>query len=646
MRQIILAVIILFISLQTFSQKTYKILFDSKMEVSGKKFALKDINPNLPQNWDNYNYVVIEYCCSTPQRFQLGFNTADGYNELRVMCYVPGAWNKLAIPLKYFTELPDPALDLAATYNHARYTGWINLGGKRGPLHQVDSIGIRMRKPIHNPSIELRSVSLSINDPGDLYMDSIPAIDEFGQSNLMEWEGKAHSLADLQKDWKTEAKEKTSTSIYNYSKFGGYKQQQAKATGFFRTEKINDRWWLVDPEGYLFLSVGIDCVSIGEGLNIRDYNQRSNMYKELPPEELMKRSRNKENNNELFYSYGMWNLYRRYGENFKEKAQDRVISRMNKWGLNTIANWSELDIIKTNRKAFLLPLSGLGLSNELMGLCDIYDPTITKVIDDCLKNTTEPLKNNPWLIGYFIGNEPAWLNQEARLCNVILNGKDRPIKTKLLKYLKEQGDTPEIRKSFILNAFHDFIQLTNTLLKRHDPNHLNLGIRFGDPLTLDNRIMKMCGETFDVFSFNCYDICPNPAMMNRVKDTIDLPIIIGEYHFGTVDRGMAQSLWQVDSQKQRGVAYSYYTEQAYSHPSIVGTGYFQWCDQDITGRRDGENYNCGIIDVTDRPYKEQTEAMMKTAKRLFKIHKGLIPATKQIPMNCRGHEPIPDIWNK
>ena len=185
MRQIILAVIILFISLQTFSQKTYKILFDSKMEVSGKKFALKDINPNLPQNWDNYNYVVIEYCCSTPQRFQLGFNTADGYNELRVMCYVPGAWNKLAIPLKYFTELPDPALDLAATYNHARYTGWINLGGKRGPLHQVDSIGIRMRKPIHNPSIELRSVSLSINDPGDLYMDSIPAIDEFGQSNLM-----------------------------------------------------------------------------------------------------------------------------------------------------------------------------------------------------------------------------------------------------------------------------------------------------------------------------------------------------------------------------------------------------------------------------------------------------------------------------
>ena len=52
-----------------------------------------------------------------------------------------------------------------------------------------------------------------------------------------------------------------------------------------------------------------------------------------------------------------------------------------------------------------------------------------------------------------------------------------------------------------------------------------------------------------------------------------------------------------------------YTENAYAHPGLIGTGYFQWCDQDLTGRRDGENYNCGLIDVTDRPYKEQVEAI-------------------------------------
>lgn len=81
--------------------------FDSTKEVSGQKFALKDLNSELPADWDGYNYVVVEFKSSTAQRFQLGLTTKTGYNELRIMSYVPNAWNKLAIPLKFFTDLPD-----------------------------------------------------------------------------------------------------------------------------------------------------------------------------------------------------------------------------------------------------------------------------------------------------------------------------------------------------------------------------------------------------------------------------------------------------------------------------------------------------------------------------------------------------------
>ena len=81
----------------------------------------------------------------------------------------------------------------------------------------------------------------------------------------------------------------------------------------------------------------------------------------------------------------------------------------------------------------------------------------------------------------------------------------------------------------------------------------------------------------------------------------NLPMIIREYHFGTVDRGCPIAL-AGGYAGGTGVAYRYYTEQAYTHPGLIGTAYFQWNDQDITGRRyDGENYNCGLIDVTDRP---------------------------------------------
>ncbi len=641
-------------------QRPIKIQFDSNMEVSGQKFAIRDISPGLPANWDDYNFVVLEFKITTPQRFHVGFTTETGYNELRVMSYTANGWNKLAIPLKFYRRLPDAALDLAATYNQPRYTGWINLGGKRGPLHGVDSIGIRMNAPIKNPTLELRSISLSVEDPGDQYLGEKPVIDEFGQWDLGEYDGKINSLEQLKEEWETEGNEisltkkrtvrnvatgELATKIvlenpYNYSKFGGYLQAQTKATGFFRTEKINNRWWFVDPEGYLFLSVGVDCVSPGGGGNVRDLDQRKGIYKELPPGNLLQNPSRPES-----VSFGTWNLFRRFGSDYPAKSKEMIIKRMDKWGLNTIGNWSNPDVMRMNQKAFMLQLRGIGIEDGIMGLPDVYTPGYTEKIDAACKSSVEPNKDNPWLIGYFTGNEPSWLEQEERLCSMIMEGAERPIKTELKTWLA-QGDTPERRKQFVFQTFRIFLKTVDDAMYKYDPNHLNLGIRFGNVMGIDREILEICKEVFDVFSFNCYDLYPKKEMMDRAEEITGLPMIIGEYHFGTVDRGMAQSLWQVNSQQERGVAYRYYTERAYDHPGLVGTAYFQWCDQDMTGRRDGENYNCGLVDVTDRPYKYQVEAMMETAKRLFDIHSGKINPIDQAPVKPHGHGGIPNLWNK
>ena len=98
------------------------IKFDNTKEVSGKKFAIKDINPDMPRDWTGYHYVVLEFKITTAQRFQVGFTSDNGYNELRVMSYLPNAWNKLAIPLRFYTNLPDPKFDVARTNNQPRYT--------------------------------------------------------------------------------------------------------------------------------------------------------------------------------------------------------------------------------------------------------------------------------------------------------------------------------------------------------------------------------------------------------------------------------------------------------------------------------------------------------------------------------------------
>jgi len=621
--------------------KSFIVRFDNTKEVSGKKFAIKDITPGLPTNWDDYNYVVLEFRITTSQRFNIGFTTDSGYNELRVMSYVPTAWNKLAIPLKFFRQMPDANIDLAATYNQPRYTGWINLGGKRGALHGVDSIGIRMRVPIGNPEFEIRSIALAVDDPGDKYLGEKPAVDEFGQSNLLAYEQKVDSLSQLQSEWSAEDKDIDNIpSDYNYSRYGGYLQKQVKGTGFFRVEKMDGRWWFVDPDGYLFLSLGVDCVNPGGGGNTRDLDKREGMFTQLPPEKFRRNYRDRE-----MASFGMWNLYRRYGDNFREKACETTVKRMKKWGLNTVGNWSSPEVYNLNRIAYTQQLQGLAMERKLMGLADVYAPGFAARMDSAMKSYLPQNKNNPWIIGYFVGNEPSWLGQEARLCDLILQGDACPIQTELKKFM-QGGNTPERKKEFIFQTFRIFLQTVKATMKRYDPNHLNLGIRFGNLNELDEELMGICHDSFDILSFNCYSLMPDKETMDRAFRLTGMPMIIGEYHFGTVDRGMAQSLWQVNSQQERGVAYRYYTENAYAHPGLIGTAYFQWCDQDLTGRGDGENYNCGFVDVTDRPYKYQMEAQMETAKRLYSIHSGNVPPFDQTPVKARGHDGIPDIWNE
>jgi hypothetical protein len=639
----IATITMLLLSQCTPAPREFRVQFDSNHEVSGRKFAIRDINPDLPRDWDEYNYVALEFMITTSQRFNVGFTTDYGYNELRVMSYVPNGWVRLAIPLRFYRALPDARFDIAQTFNQPRHTGWVNLGGQRGDLRGVDSIGIRMRVPIGDQELVLRNITLHVEDPGDEYLGDIPVVDKFGQHNLVDFPEKIRSLEQLRAEWDTEAAAlAAATPDFNFSRFGGFLTRNVGGTGFFRVQEIDGRWWFVDPDGYLFLSHAVNSVNPGGGGNFNHYQARSNMLGELPPDQFW----NMRDGVRHSVSFGHWNLYRRFGENFREYAAQMAIDRMKKWGLNTIANWSAASVRDLQQIPFFMAMGGLGQDGAMMGLADVFVEGWAEGIEANFARTLPQHANNPWLIGFFVGNEPAWLGQEVRLTHLIQDGRDRPIRTELNNYLQRNGDTPENRTAFIHNAFDIFLQTVNTAFKRHLPNHLNLGIRFGNLNDLCDNLMEICSRAFDVLSFNTYNLAPNTAMMDRALRLTGLPMLIGEFHFGTVDRGMSQALWQVPNERERGVAYRFYTEQAFAHPGLIGTSWFQWADQDLMGRSlDGENLNCGLIDVTDRPYQYLVQAVAETAKRLFYVATGQIPPFYQKPVNARGYELIPDVWN-
>jgi len=169
-----------------------------------------------------------------------------------------------------------------------------------------------------------------------------------------------------------------------------------------------------------------------------------------------------------------------------------------------------------------------------------------------------------------------------------------------------------------------------------DPNHLNLGIRFGG--NPHDEVVK-AAHGFDVFSVNIYRYAPDRAVLDRIYGLVPRPILIGEFHIGAPERGLAPGLVQAMSQVQRAVAYQYYVEQCAAHPTLVGTHWFQYLDQPATGRNDGENYNIGFVDVTDQPHAELVAAAKLTHGRLLEVHSGKAPPFSQKPRASEAETP-------
>ncbi len=580
--------------------------FDSSKSTSSFTWGLKEVAPDLPSDWSDYNFLVLEMKASSPQRFSIGPVTSGGLLPKNIQPFM-GAWIRFTVPLDYFRELPSSAIDMAATYNKARKLGQINIHtAPIGTLTGIDSICFYMKNPVNNPTLEIRSISLSVEDPGEALLEETFLVDRFGQWATKNWDGKAKSIEELQAAWQAEDKELQTTLFQDneVSQYGGYKVRQQKATGFFRTEKIDGKWWFIDPEGYLFLSVGSDCINASVKTTTQD--------REFIFEHLEK--------TDGYADFYHWNICKRYGDDNTSEWINTAIKRMHSWGLNTIANWSSREITGSDKMPFVLTLPGLQLHKGIMGLPDIYNPQYAAETDVAIGEMANNYKNNPWLLGYFVGNEQPWPGQESILCDRILNGDDSPIKKELTNWMEKNGDSPESKRVFVYDTFDKFLRLVNATLKKHDPNHLNLGMRFGGHTS--NELLAITGKHFDVFSFNCYEIQPSVDFMKRIDEMTGLPIIIGEYHFGVPDRGMAAGIVQVADYQERGNAYRYYNEQGYIHPSLIGTHWFQWIDQANTGRMDGENYNIGLLDITDRPYPEMVNAMKETHKKLYQIHNG------------------------
>jgi len=601
------------------------IVFDSSLTLSETKIAIKDVDSAFPADWAGYEALVMEMRASSPQRFDLRIYSGQDaagkarYSRVRLHPY-PGVWIRAVIPVAVLAEPPKTGNDMAAVGNRSKLGHFLGLWGPFVPLNAVQSIGFVMEQPIGSPKLEIRSIRLDKVSPGDAVLDGAPVIDKLGQYVHADWTGKATSLEQLQESWREE-EEKLRPGAFGYCSYGGYKATKADATGFFRVQQVDGKWWFVDPDGHLFLSVGSDVI---QPFNTTRTSGREHLFAELPPTDPSSTRVREGDGGASFFA---WNLLRRFGETWATRWIDFTILRMDSWGLNTVANWSDERLWEAKRKPYVIPLESWLTEVSYLGLPDVYSDAFVKEADERAWRQCAPRRDDPWLLGYFPANEPPFPQKELQTAELILAGPKTATRAALEKWLAA-GDTEERRKEFVGDAFDRYVQVTSAAVKRHDPNHLDLGMRSGGrPTPAEIRAAR----AFDVYSVNIYDEEVPAARVKEIAELTGKPVLIGEFHFGAPGRGMAASLVQVRDQKERGKAYRFYVEHAFAMPELIGTHYFQWADQPSTGRADGENYNIGLVDVTDRPYPDLVAALKDTHGRVLRLHSGELEPVRERP---------------
>ena len=586
-------------------------------------WTLKELNPELPSDWTSYEFLVLEFKASSSQRFELGLETAQGQVSKRIHPFA-GVWVRASIPLRFYRRPASEGNDLAATFNQPHSSYWINIGGDTGTTTEVRGISVRMPHPIGSPTLEIRSIALAKTDPGDAVLEGKPLIDEFGQYTHADWPGKTHSLDELKKKWAAEAVALKDAKS-DRCPYGGFLHTSAKATGFFHVEQIDGRWWFVCPDGHLFFSTGLNGVGTSASTRVAG---REDLFATLPPANLAPPSSSGGRGPSLGGWFYTWNLQRRFGADWRAKWADLSTQRLVAWGFNTVHNWGVPSPTQAEpRVPYAVMLRGWQARGAIMGLPDVYAEDFPGTVAEAASTQLTPLRDDPYMLGYFIGNEPPWPGRESLLVEAILAGPPSEMQ-RLLKAHLAEGDTPERRKAFVLDAFRRYIDTINAAVRKSDPNHLNLGIRFGGGPHDD--VMKVA-RGFDVFSVNIYRYAPDRTTLDHIYELVQRPILIGEFHIGTPGRGLAPGLVQAMDQEERAYGYRYYVEQCAAHPALVGTHWFQWLDQPASGRNDGENYNIGFINVTDQPYAEMVVAAKLTHSRLLDIHRGKTQPVNRLP---------------
>ena len=427
----------------------------------------------------------------------------------------------------------------------------------------------------------------------DLPLRQLP-LDAFGQRADRDWPGKTKSLADLQAAAAEEDLRLARVPLVR------------QLEGPFRVVRKDGKWRFVDAHGTSFFSLGITCVRPSEG--------------ELP-------------------DYAWENQRRKYGDDwtlarFAERAQRRLLS----WGFNTIGNWSADQAFRGGCVPYVVRIGtkSRSLDGNPKGMKDVFAPEFAENLRASAQTRAAEVKGDRMCLGWFSDNELPWGERDIEIArDVLKSSAEQPAKHALVAWLQTrypdlaafnagwgtdyaswqelQADRsaaakgPRViadQKDFTRHFAARYFQSVKEAIEAAAPGTLYLGCRFA---SAGPNVYRAAADWCDVVSANVYRELPSRILPDGARDR---PILIGEFHFGSLDRGHAVAGLRVAANEaDRAARFARYVAAAQASDALIGAHWFQWRDQPTRGRADGEAYHIGFVDVADRPYEELTNIL-------------------------------------
>jgi hypothetical protein len=377
--------------------------------------------------------------------------------------------------------------------------------------------------------------------------------------------------------------------------YGGWMEKTEKATGFFHTAMIDGRWWLIDPDGHFFLSVGIDSVSPSSA-DSGDNDADDAPALAVPGEKL---------------DWG-----------------GQTLSMLREHGFNTLGCWSATQTLRRQQQPMPYCLHWNFMAEyraerkekypaaENSGVIYPFDPEFEIFCDQHARGL-EKTRNDPWLLGHFSDNELPF--SEKDIVKQYLNyPPDDPCHEAAAKFMASRGHDKPARsddKDFLQLVVGEYYRKVAAAIKKHDPNHLFLGSRFHGLALSSSAPFAGAGPYTDVVSVNYYHRwTPENARIQNWARLAGKPVLITEWYAKAADSGLPDSAgagFPVKTQGDRAEFYQNFTLTLLQNPACVGWHWFKY--------RDGAGNNPGIVDAKGVPYTTLLDAMKKINTQVYPL---------------------------